>query len=187
MIPEDITSQLSHWLSSFSDKERIIALNRLQQFLHQYSPFQDEPLSCIQWVPAEALTANDYNPNTMTPVEKKLLELSLIKDGFTQPVVVTGSGPEVNQYQVVDGYHRFMLSQKPALRKRLLGHVPVACIRAGCDGPAGLMATTIRHNRARGQHRVAAMSDIVRDLSRLGWNDERIGKELGMNRMKFYG
>lgn len=180
MIPEDITIHLTQWLSSLTDQERISALNCLQQFFHPYSPFHDEPVSCIQWVPAEMIAANDYNPNTMTPVEKKLLELSLLKDGFTQPVVVTRSGPDAKNYQVVDGYHRFTLSQKPKLRKRLLGHVPVVCIRTRWDEPAGLMATTIRHNRARGQHRVAAMSDIVRDLSRLGWNDERISKELGM-------
>ncbi|EDM3692505.1 hypothetical protein CSM81_23655 [Salmonella enterica subsp. enterica serovar Infantis] len=180
MLPEEIKTRLEHWLSALEGREKIAAVNSLYRFIHCHSPFHSEPVSCIQWVPLECVTANNYNPNTMSPVEKKLLELSLLKDGFTQPVVVTCGRQETLRYQVVDGYHRFLLSQKPALKKKLLGHVPVTCIHTGCDETAGLMASTIRHNRARGQHRVAAMSDIVRDLSRLGWSDDRIGKELGM-------
>ncbi|HAT1684940.1 TPA: ParB-like nuclease domain-containing protein [Klebsiella oxytoca] len=180
MLPDDITRLLDTWLSGLDATERIAVLNSLHRFLHQYSPFCDEPVDCVQWIPAECITANNYNPNTMSPVEKRLLTLSLLQDGFTQPVVVTPGRTNELRYQVVDGYHRFLLSQGAALRKRLLGHIPVTCIRTGLDEPAGLMAATVRHNRARGQHRVAAMSDIVRDLSRLGWSDSRIGQELGM-------
>lgn len=180
MLPEEITTCLDGWLSVMDEHEKIAALNSLQRFIHLHSPFRDEPVSCVQWVPAESVTANNYNPNTMSPVEKKLLELSLLQEGVTQPIVVTCEGMEELHYQVVDGYHRLLLSKKLALRERLLGHVPITCIRTRCDEPAGLIAATIRHNRARGQHRVAAMSDIVRDLSRLGWSDDRIRKELGM-------
>ncbi|ECU9384906.1 TPA: IbrB-like domain-containing protein [Salmonella enterica subsp. diarizonae serovar 61:l,v:z35] len=180
MLPEDIKTLLETWITELNEHEKIAALNTLHRFIHIHSPFSDEPVTCIQWVPIESVTANDYNPNTMTPVEKRLLELSLLQDGFTQPIVVTEAGQDDLRYQVVDGYHRFLLSQKPALRHRLLDHIPITCLHTSSDDPAGLMASTIRHNRARGQHRVAAMSDIVRDLARLGWSDERIGKELGM-------
>lgn len=42
------------------------------------------------------------------------------------------------------------------------------------------MASTIRHNRARGTHQIKDMSKIVKELAEVGWNDEKICRELGM-------
>ncbi|MCW9723467.1 ParB N-terminal domain-containing protein, partial [Proteus mirabilis] len=126
----------------------------------------------------------DYNPNVMSPTEKRLLETSLVKDGYTQPVVVLPiqqSKNKPSQWQVVDGYHRYLLSKKNSLNKRINGYLPITILDVESHTMADQMAATIRHNRARGQHQVAAMSDIVRDLSRLGWNDQKIGDELGMS------
>ncbi|WP_141244091.1 ParB/RepB/Spo0J family partition protein, partial [Citrobacter sp. TSA-1] len=136
------------------------------------------PVDCVLWVKADEVVANDYNPNVMAPGEKKLLKQSLEKDGFTQPVVVS---EEKSHYLVVDGFHRQLLGRESDTGKRLKGWLPVTCINPERKGQATRMAATIRHNRARGKHQITSMSDIVRDLSRLGWTDERIGTELGMN------
>ncbi len=82
---------------------------------------------------------------------------------------------------MVDGFHRQLLSREAGTGRRLNGWLPVACINPERKGQATRMAATIRHNRARGKHQITSMSDIVRDLSRLGWTDERIGTELGMD------
>ncbi|HHV9805372.1 ParB-like nuclease domain-containing protein [Escherichia coli] len=161
------------------DEEGIIqALNHLRKVLHEVSPFAREPVDCVLWVKADDVVANDYNPNVMAPGEKKLLKQSLKKDGFTQPLVVS---EEKSHYLVVDGFHRQLLSREADTGKRLKGWLPVACINQERKGQASRIAATIRHNRARGKHQITSMSDIVRDLSRLGWTDERIGAELGMD------
>lgn len=81
----------------------------------------------------------------------------------------------------MDGFHRQLLGREAGTGKRLKGWLPVACINTERKGQAARIAATIRHNRARGKHQITSMSDIVRDLSRLGWADERIGAELGMD------
>lgn len=81
----------------------------------------------------------------------------------------------------MDGFHRQLLGRKADTRKRLKGWLPVTCINPERKGQASRIAATIRHNRAVGKHQITSMSDIVRDLSRLGWTDERIGTELGMD------
>ncbi|EOB9634046.1 IbrB-like domain-containing protein [Escherichia coli] len=161
-----------------TEEDTINALNHLRRVLHEISPFSREPIGCILWVKAGKVVANDYNPNVMAPGEKKLLKQSLEKDGFTQPVVVS---EEKDHYLVVDGYHRQLLGRGSVTAKRLKGWLPVTCINPERKGQAARIAATIRHNRARGKHQIASMSDIVRDLSRLGWTDERIGMELGMD------
>lgn len=160
------------------DAQRIGVINALKQTLHEHSPFAREPVDCVLWVPAASVAANDYNPNVMAPPERRLLQQSLEKDGYTQPIVVSA---RTQDYLVIDGFHRHVLGKKAALRKRLRGYLPVTLINEQRQGEAERIAATIRHNRARGQHQVTAMSDIVRDLHRLGWNDEKISVELGMD------
>lgn len=147
MLPEDIASSLLYWLSGMDDKSKIAALNSLQRFIHQNGPFRDEPVGCVQWVPAECVSANDYNPGSVGPVEQKILELSLLQEGFTQPIVVTVGRTEELHYHVVDGYQRYLISQKPVLRKRLLGHIPVATLRPRQDDIFSLMTTSVSHIR----------------------------------------
>ena len=130
-------------------------------------------MSRVQWVPTDLVYANDYNPNKVAPPEMKLLEQSILADGFTQPIVVwkTDEG-----YEVVDGFHRHLVG-----KKLKFSHLPVVVINDGRIDRGDRIASTIRHNRARGKHQVKAMSDIVVELSRRNWTDERIGKELGMD------
>lgn len=134
---------------------------------------QDHPVSNVRWVPADLVTANDYNPNSVAPPEMKLLELSIDSDGFTQPIVAWEIDGE---FEVVDGFHRHMVGKKLGL-----SHLPVVVINSDRSGKQDRMASTIRHNRARGKHAVSAMSEIVQELARRNWNDKKIAKELGMD------
>ena len=176
---EVLSKMIRQYFSQEQSEEKTIqALNHLRCVLHEISPFAQEPVDCVLWVKADEIVANDYNPNVMAPSEKKLLKQSLEKDGFTQPIVVS---EETSHYLVVDGFHRQLLGRRTVTGKRLKGLLPVTCINPDRKGQTSRIAATIRHNRARGKHQITSMSDIVRDLSRLGWTDERIGTELGMD------
>lgn len=154
-------------------------LNRARAALHDASPFRDEPVDLVQWVPADEVEANDYNPNAVAPPEMELLRLSIMADGYTQPIV---ANQEDSRIVVIDGFHRNRVGKECAdVRDRVQGYLPVVQIREGRADKADRMASTIRHNRARGKHQVEAMSDIVIDLKRRNWSDAKIGKELGMD------
>lgn len=134
---------------------------------------KNHPVSRVQWVEADKVYANDYNPNKVAPPEMKLLEHSIREDGFTQPIVVwlTDDG-----FEVVDGFHRHLVGKSLGL-----SHLPVVVINENRSDRTDRIAATIRHNRARGKHQISAMSDIVVELSRRNWSDKRIAKELGMD------
>ncbi len=133
------------------------------------------PVSRIYWLPAELLEANDYNPNVVAPPELKLLELSIEEDGFTQPIVVWAR--QDGKFEVVDGFHRFLIG-----RRRGFTHLPCVVVNRDRARRADRMASTIRHNRARGKHRVDEMSRIVLELKRRNWSDAKIAGQLGMDR-----
>lgn len=135
---------------------------------------KNHPVSSVQWVPVELIKANAYNPNVVAPPEMRLLELSIESDGFTQPIVVWKQ--EDGTYEIVDGFHRHLIG-----KKLKLSHLPVVVINAARADKGDRIASTIRHNRARGKHQVQAMSDIVVDLTRRNWSSEKIAKELGMD------
>jgi ParB-like chromosome segregation protein Spo0J len=131
------------------------------------------PVSAMRWVPASSVYANDYNPNSVAPPEMKLLELSIQSDGFTQPIVVwqTEQG-----YEVVDGFHRHLVGKKLGFDE-----LPVVVINSNRTGKEDRIASTVRHNRARGKHSVDGMSDLVQELVRRNWSDAKIARELGMD------
>lgn len=159
-------------------KERIAAINEIKKALHATSPMNGEPVDCVLWVPCEDVIANDYNPNSVAPPEMKLLEISILEDGYTQPIVTFDTG-EVRE--VVDGFHRNRVGKESeAVRSRVLGYLPVVTINEGRIDKGDRMAATIRHNRARGKHRIDAMSEIVLDLKRRNWSEQKIARELGM-------
>lgn len=158
---------------------RIDLINALRRELHALSPFAAEPVDCVLWVPAETVTANDYNPNAVAPPEMRLLEHSITEDGYTQPIVAWERG---NVYEVVDGFHRHRVGRESfTVRKRVLGRLPLSIINSERHDRGDRIAATIRHNRARGKHQVAKMSDIVIELKRRNWTDDKIGRELGMD------
>ncbi|MGU3487473.1 IbrB-like domain-containing protein [Enterobacter bugandensis] len=175
-----IISEIETYLQSLPEEDRINAINAFRQALHQHSPFREQPVDCVLWVKQDHITANDYNPNNVAPPEKRLLSKSLELDGFTQPIVVTENTPQ--HYEIVDGFHRHEIgSTRAALKRQLKGYLPVTCLRRERQDKHDRMAATIRHNRARGRHQINAMAEIVRELALLGWNEEKIGKELGMD------
>lgn len=160
--------------------EKIDTLNRLRQVLHQHSPFAAEPVDCVLWVPAEQVQGNDYNPNKVAPPEMRLLERSIRADGYTQPIVTY---PEDEaRHTVIDGFHRHRVGKEcRAVRERLHGYLPVAPVKAERHDLKDRMASTIRHNRARGVHGVLPMTDIVSSLILQGWSDAEVAAELGMD------
>ena len=175
-----IITEIDIYLQSLTEEDRINAINAFRQAIHKNSPFREQPIDCVLWVKQDAITANDYNPNNVAPPEKRLLSKSLELDGFTQPIVVTES--EQQQYEIVDGFHRHEIgTTRAVLKRQLKGYLPVTCLRQERQDKHNRVAATIRHNRARGRHQINAMSEIVRELVQLGWDDEKIGKELGMD------
>lgn len=166
-------------LDVLDEDTKVAVLNALRLALHKHSPFASEPVDCVQWISIDELQANNYNPNTVAPPEMKLLEHSIAEDGYTQPIVAWGSD---GYYEVVDGFHRNRVGREsPKISARIRGYLPVTVINAWRNDRGDRIAATIRHNRARGKHRVEAMSEIVVELKRRNWNDEKIGRELGMD------
>lgn len=173
---DDIKDAIRTRVSVMDTGERIATLNELRGLLHELSP-QTEPVDYVQWVPANKVVANEYNPNKVAPPEMRLLHISIQEDGYTQPIVCFYDGDN-DQYVVVDGFHRTRVgTEKRDIRERIHGYLPVVVIDKPLDER---MASTIRHNRARGKHAVSPMSDLVATLYRGGWADDRIAKELGM-------
>lgn len=159
--------------------DKVNAINEIKRKLQTVSPFTYEPVDCVQWVSEDLVVANDYNPNTVAPPEMELLHTSIQEDGYTQPIVVYQHD---GIYEVVDGFHRNRVGKECAdIKERIHGYLPVTVINDERHDKADRIASTIRHNRARGKHRVEAMSDIVLELKRRNWSDKKIGKELGMD------
>lgn len=163
--------------SSLDNKVHII--NSIKTLLHEISPFRSEPVDCVLWVKNDKVQANDYNPNSVAPPEMELLRLSIASDGYTQPIVSMKDGDTI---EVIDGFHRNRVGKEcEDIQKRVHGYLPVVTIRDSQKGLNDRVASTIRHNRARGKHGVESMSDIVVDLKKRNWSDKKISKELGMD------
>lgn len=166
-------------ISNYPIDEKIESLNEIKKMIHKISPFKNEPVDCVIWVKSESIKANDYNPNNVAPPEMELLKVSILEDGYTQPIVTFKTK---NEHEVVDGFHRNRVGKEyKEITDRILGYLPVVCINENRNDRADRIASTIRHNRARGKHKVEAMSDIVIELKKRNWSDEKIGKSLGMD------
>lgn len=177
-LVDDVRDTLTR-LEYFDEFERIEIINEIKRALHEVSPLRAEPVDCVLWVPADSVQANDYNPNSVAPPEMKLLEVSIMEDGYTQPIVTFADG---DRREVVDGFHRNRVGKESKLvRNRIMGYLPVVTINDGRSDRGDRIAATIRHNRARGKHRIDGMSDIVIELKRRNWSNERISRELGMD------
>lgn len=137
------------------------------------------PVYNVISVPIEKIVANTYNPNTVAPPEMKLLYDSIKEDGYTMPIVCYYDKSE-DKYVIVDGFHRYrVMLDYPDIREREGGKLPVSVIDKTLDNR---MASTIRHNRARGSHDVDLMSNIIKELHELGRSDLWISKHLGMDK-----
>lgn len=176
---KDLIKQFCTQLQALPLPMQVDALNEARRMLHESGPFKAEPVDCILWVQSDDVFANDYNPNSVAPPEMELLRLSILQDGYTQPIV---SWENNGVREVVDGFHRNRVGKECLeVRERIKGYLPVTTINQDRLAKADRIASTIRHNRARGKHAVSAMSDIVIELKRRNWSDQKIGKELGMD------
>lgn len=156
-------------------------INDIRGFIHELSPFKNEPVDFVKWELSHNVVANDYNPNKVAPPEMELLEVSIMNDGYTQPIV-TWNNPEKGKTEVIDGFHRNRVGKESVVvRERIKGYLPVVNIRKEQSGKNDRIASTIRHNRARGKHQVDAMSEIVIELKNRNWTNSRIAKQLGMD------
>lgn len=137
------------------------------------------PVYNVLRVHVDNVTANDYNPNSVAPPEMELLETSIWEDGYTQPVV-TVYDDEKEQYVVVDGFHRYLtLKTSKRIYEREQGMLPIVVLNKTMDNR---MASTIRHNRARGTHSIELMSTIVSELVEMGKGDRWICEHIGMSK-----
>ena len=137
------------------------------------------PVYKVVAVPVEKIEPNAYNPNSVAPPEMELLYESIKEDGYTMPIVCYYVKEE-DKYIIVDGFHRYrIMIDYPDIYKREQGLIPVSVINKTLDRR---MASTIRHNRARGTHDVDLMSNIVKELHEIGRSDAWISKHLGMDR-----
>jgi ParB-like chromosome segregation protein Spo0J len=169
--PAPVEQQLLEALGQVRGKAKTELINRLREVLHEASD-QKDPIDYVRWVPSSKVKANDYNPNRTARPEMALLVKSIEEDGVTQPIVTFYDSQE-GTYIVVDGFHRYSVLTQEQKRE----FVPVVVI----DKPIqDRMASTIRHNRARGKHQVDLMGELVKTLLKLGWEDRKIAEHLGM-------
>lgn len=142
--------------------------------MENFNDITSHPVNSVIWVDTNKIVANTYNPNKVAPPEMELLEISITKDGFTQPIVVWVNDDD--KYEVVDGFHRHKVGRKLGMKK-----LPVVIVNNERTGKNDRIASTIRHNRARGKHIIDAMSEIVLELKNRNWKNKRIARELGMD------
>lgn len=168
---ELITSEIT----TADDPEEVI--RAIREKVSSLSPWKDHPVDAVRWIPLADIQPNNYNPNSVAGTEMKLLHLSIKNDGYTQPVV-TMWDPEIKKYVIVDGFHRYLtLSTHKDISDSTGGRVPVVVIKKDINDR---MASTIRHNRARGKHAVTGMASMVFSMLENGWSDADICNELGM-------
>ncbi len=178
---DEIIIIVCNYLNDMPFNEKVDAINTIRESIHNISPFKNEPVDFVKWVPCESVVSNDYNPNKVAPPEMELLEISIMNDGYTQPIV-TWQNDEKGKTEVIDGFHRNRVGKESKIiNSRINGYLPVVDIRKDQSDKNDRIASTIRHNRARGKHQVNAMSEIVIELKNRNWTNARISKQLGMD------
>lgn len=175
----DLIEELKEKVSAMDTEEKVDYINQVKIALHEISPFKNEPVDCVIWVKNKNVHANDYNPNAVAPPEMELLKLSIDSDGYTQPIVTM---PSKDGFEIIDGFHRNRVGKEYSdITEKVHGYLPTVQIRAEKQDKNSRIASTIRHNRARGKHKIDAMSEIVLELKNRNWKNSRIAKELGMD------
>lgn len=157
-------------------------MNELDQIQAQRKTLHEQsgithPIDFVQWVHISKIRPNDYNPNSVAPIELSLLYRSIKADGYTQPVV-TIRDDDKDEYVIVDGFHRyFTMKNNKDIYDTTGGLLPIVVIKKNINER---MAATVRHNRARGKHSVNGMANMVFKMLDHGMSDADICNELGM-------
>lgn len=178
-LPEELAEAISAFMGAGDDPKDVIRRQlSIKDFMHKESPNKIMPVDRVVWVPLEKVVHNDYNPNSVASVEMNLLYVSINHDGYTMPVV-TIYNPERDLFEIIDGFHRYStLRNNPDLQEKTNGLLPIVVLEKDINDR---MASTVRHNRARGTHSIQGMSSMVYDMLKNGWNDADICNELGMS------
>jgi hypothetical protein len=157
--------------------DKVEFINSLKEFIFKELSVIKQPIDFVRWIPIDKVEPNDYNPNSVAKVEMGLLYKSIKHDGYTQPIV-TIYDSEKDKYIIVDGFHRyFTCKTNKDIRERNMGYLPCVVIEKDINER---MAATVRHNRARGEHSVTGMGNMVFEMLQNGWTDEEICNHLGM-------
>ena len=160
-----------------SSDDPLAAISEIRSLLHDLSPVKSMPVDLVQWVSLDCVEPNNYNPNSVAKIEMGLLVRSILADGYTQPVV-TIYDDKKKKYIIVDGFHRyFSMKSNSDVFDLTGGLLPIVVINKGI---ADRMASTVRHNRARGAHSVEGMANLVFQMLENGKTDPDICNELGM-------
>lgn len=173
-----LANQLAEEINGIGDVDsKIDVLNEVRKTLHNVSPLKHHPVDCVFWEKSSNVEANEYNPNAVAPPEMALLRQSIVEDGYTMPIVAYRG----ETIKIVDGFHRRQTERNnPEVSASTFGRVPLTQIRTSQEGQGERMASTIRHNRARGSHNIELMSTIVAELVEMGKGDRWICQHLGM-------
>lgn len=176
----DKARELAQMIAAIPDADqKIEALNQVRKILHEVSPLKHHPVDFVQWQKSEDVEANEYNPNAVAPPEMRLLIRSIEEDGFTMPIVTF---PDADCIRIVDGFHRRKSERTSRkIHESTLGYIPISTIREEKRSITDRMASTIRHNRARGTHSIDLMVNIVAELTEAGMGNDWIMKNIGMD------
>lgn len=176
----EIKSEIKKAFEKAPDK--IGFLNDIKELLFTLSPENWNPVDRVIWVQKEKVVANDYNPNHVAPKELSLLYTSIKEDGYTQPIV-TVYDKERDIYVIIDGFHRNLVLRKYAdIEKRNNGYLPIVVLEKNINQR---MASTVRHNRARGSHSVDGMTNIIYSMMKDGMSESEICSKLGLEEREF--
>ena len=164
-------------LNKLSDDDKVDSLHDIRLALHKASPLSEQPIDMVHWVDVDDVQANDYNPNSVAGQEMQLLYTSILHDGYTQPIVTIWD-EDLKKYVIIDGFHRyFTCKNNDDIKDRNRGRLPIVVLKKDINDR---MASTVRHNRARGKHSVNGMSSMVFSMLDNGWSDVQICNHLGM-------
>lgn len=182
---KELVKSLCVEIDSFDNPdEKIDSLNYVRSLLHEVSPLKHHPVDCVQWVRSDDVEANEYNPNAIPPPEMELLYRSILEDGYTMPIVTFDEGKvkEGAKIKIVDGFHRRQTERNNLdINASTMGRIPITDVRRDKYDISDRMASTIRHNRARGVHNIELMSEIVAELVEMGKGDRWICQHIGMS------
>lgn len=160
--------------------ERIDLINSIRLEIHEVSPLRHHPADCVLWERSAEIETQKINPNAVAPPEMELLYESIKNDGYTMSVVAYRQ--KDGTIRVVDGFHRRKIERMHSdISESTFSRIPLTLIRESQEGEGDRMASTIRHNRARGTHNIELMSTIVAELVEMGKSDRWIQKHIGMS------
>lgn len=177
----DLARQLAKLISELPDNDtKIDILNDVRGVLHEVSPLRHHPADYVVWEKSSEIETQRINPNAVAPPEMELLYQSIKNDGYTMAIV--GFRQADGTLRVVDGFHRRQIERiHQDISDSTFHRVPLTLIRKSQEDEGNRMASTIRHNRARGSHNIELMSTIVAELVEMGKGDRWICQHIGMS------